>query len=164
MEDHMKENAYFVEHNIWYILWLSGEWYKNYRMWKESIMAYLKVHSPHRLKRIMKKKHGAGGLRADIRNRDLSDTKQGWQSTATFSRTSVFKHTVLQLIGYANQYSKKLQAWQREFDSRRGLAIFLFSCVQNGSGAHPAFYPMDIWGDFPGGKATGAWSWPLTSA
>jgi hypothetical protein len=28
--------------------------------------------------------------------------------------------------------------------------------IQNGSGAHPASYPMGIRGSFPGGKATGA--------
>jgi len=28
--------------------------------------------------------------------------------------------------------------------------------VQNGSGAHPASYPMGTRGDFPGDKATGA--------
>jgi hypothetical protein len=27
--------------------------------------------------------------------------------------------------------------------------------VQNGSGTHPASYPMDIIGSFPGGKAAG---------
>jgi hypothetical protein len=32
----------------------------------------------------------------------------------------------------------------------------------DGSGAHPASYPMGIKGSFPGGKAAGAWSWPLT--
>jgi hypothetical protein len=35
--------------------------------------------------------------------------------------------------------------------------------VQNGSGAHPASYPMGTRGSFFGGKAAGAWSWPLTS-
>jgi hypothetical protein len=25
-------------------------------------------------------------------------------------------------------------------------------CVQTGSGAHPASYPMGTWGSFPGGK------------
>jgi hypothetical protein len=34
--------------------------------------------------------------------------------------------------------------------------------VQNGSRAHPASSPMGIRGSFPEGKATGAWSWPLT--
>jgi hypothetical protein len=33
--------------------------------------------------------------------------------------------------------------------------------VDTGSGAHPAFYPMGTGGSFHGGKAAGAWSWPL---
>jgi hypothetical protein len=35
--------------------------------------------------------------------------------------------------------------------------------VQNGSGAHPASYTRDTGGSFPGDKAAGEWSWPLTS-
>jgi hypothetical protein len=35
--------------------------------------------------------------------------------------------------------------------------------VQNGSGANPASYPMGNRVSFPEGKATGAWSWPLTT-
>jgi hypothetical protein len=35
--------------------------------------------------------------------------------------------------------------------------------VQNGSGAHPASYPIGTEVSFRGGKAAGAWSWPLTS-
>jgi hypothetical protein len=35
--------------------------------------------------------------------------------------------------------------------------------IQNGSGAHLASYPMGTRGFFPGSKAAGAWSWPLTS-
>jgi hypothetical protein len=35
--------------------------------------------------------------------------------------------------------------------------------VQNGSGAHPASHTLGTRGAFPGGKAAGAWSWPLTS-
>jgi hypothetical protein len=34
---------------------------------------------------------------------------------------------------------------------------------QIGSGVHLASYPMGTRGSFPGGKAAGAWSWPLTS-
>jgi hypothetical protein len=34
--------------------------------------------------------------------------------------------------------------------------------VQNGSGAHRVSYPMGTTSSFPGGKAAGAWSWPLT--
>jgi hypothetical protein len=36
--------------------------------------------------------------------------------------------------------------------------------VQNGSGAHPASYPMDSGGSFPGSKTAGVWSWPLPSS
>jgi hypothetical protein len=35
--------------------------------------------------------------------------------------------------------------------------------VQNGSRAHPPSYPMCTRGSYPGRKAAGAWSWPLTS-
>jgi hypothetical protein len=35
--------------------------------------------------------------------------------------------------------------------------------LQNGSGAHPASYPMGTTGSFPGSKAAEVWSWPLTS-
>jgi hypothetical protein len=39
----------------------------------------------------------------------------------------------------------------------------LLDSVQTGPGAHPAPCPLGIGGNFPGGKAVGAWSWPLTS-
>jgi hypothetical protein len=35
--------------------------------------------------------------------------------------------------------------------------------IQNGSGTHSASNKMGTRGSFPGGKAAGAWSWPLTS-
>jgi hypothetical protein len=35
--------------------------------------------------------------------------------------------------------------------------------VQYGSRVHPASYPMGTRSFFPGGKAAGAWTWPLTS-
>jgi hypothetical protein len=35
--------------------------------------------------------------------------------------------------------------------------------VQNGSGYHPASYPMGIGGSFHDSKVAGAWNWPLTS-
>jgi hypothetical protein len=34
--------------------------------------------------------------------------------------------------------------------------------VQTGSGAHPASYPLDTAGSFPGGKAASAWSYTST--
>jgi hypothetical protein len=41
--------------------------------------------------------------------------------------------------------------------------IYLYHRVQTGSWAHPASYPMGTRGSFLRGKASGAWSWPLTS-
>jgi hypothetical protein len=41
--------------------------------------------------------------------------------------------------------------------------IFLHHSVQTGSGAHSASCPMGTEGSFPGNKAAGAWSCPLTS-
>jgi hypothetical protein len=37
-----------------------------------------------------------------------------------------------------------------------GAGNFSLHCrVQNGSGVHPASYPMGTWGSFPGDKAAG---------
>jgi hypothetical protein len=44
-----------------------------------------------------------------------------------------------------------------------GAGNFSHHRIQNGPGAHPASYPMGTRGSFPGDKAAGAWSWPLTS-
>jgi hypothetical protein len=44
-----------------------------------------------------------------------------------------------------------------------GAGNFSLRHVQNGSRTHPASYPMGTRGSFPGGKAAGSWSWPLTS-
>jgi hypothetical protein len=50
------------------------------------------------------------------------------------------------------------------FDSRRGLGVFLFTTASRTTlGPHPASYPTVTRGSFPGGKADGEWSWPLTS-
>jgi hypothetical protein len=48
--------------------------------------------------------------------------------------------------------------------SRVGAGNFsLHHRVQNGSGAHPASYPVGTRSSFSGGKASRAWSWPLAS-
>jgi hypothetical protein len=39
----------------------------------------------------------------------------------------------------------------------------LHHCIQNGCGAHPVSNPIGTRGSFPGSKAAGVWSWPLTS-
>jgi hypothetical protein len=44
-----------------------------------------------------------------------------------------------------------LRAGQPGLDSQQGQEVFLLHNVQNGSGAHPAFYPMSTGGSFWGG-------------
>jgi hypothetical protein len=56
--------------------------------------------------------------------------------------------------------------WARRpgFSSRQGRVSFSIGhSIQTGSVAHPASYPMNTGGSFPGGKVTGSWSWPLTT-
>jgi hypothetical protein len=64
------------------------------------------------------------------------------------------------------------QAWsagtsQREIFVRNTLlnlqGLFLRHRIQTDSGAHQASYPMGTRRYFPGDKAAGEWSWPLTS-
>jgi preprotein translocase subunit SecG len=43
------------------------------------------------------------------------------------------------------------------------IVLIFIHVVQTGSGAHSASYPMCTGGSFTGGKASGAWNWPLTS-
>jgi len=57
-----------------------------------------------------------------------------------------------------------LRAGWPGFDCRQERDIsLLHRCFQTGSGTHPASYATGNWGSFPGGNATGAWRWPLTS-
>jgi hypothetical protein len=58
---------------------------------------------------------------------------------------------------------QSVQRWARGwtvgvlgFDSRGAGNFSLHHRVQNGSGAHPASYPMGTRSSFPGGKAAGA--------
>jgi hypothetical protein len=43
------------------------------------------------------------------------------------------------------------------------VSLSVSSCHVRHLLSHPASYPMGTRGSFPGGKAAGAWSWPLTS-
>jgi hypothetical protein len=65
-------------------------------------------------------------------------------------------------VGIALGYG--LDSWGSRVRFRAGTGNFsLHHRVHDGSGVHPASYPMGTRGSFPGGKAAGAWSWPLTS-
>jgi hypothetical protein len=65
-------------------------------------------------------------------------------------------------VGIALGYGLDVWGSRAWFPARAGN-FFLHHRVQNGSGAHPASYPVGTRGCFPGAKAGGAWSWPLTS-
>jgi hypothetical protein len=65
-------------------------------------------------------------------------------------------------VGIALGYRLDDRSFRVRFSAGAGK-FSLHHSVQNGSGAHPASYPMDARDSFPWGKAAGAWSWPLTS-
>jgi hypothetical protein len=68
------------------------------------------------------------------------------------------------LFNMAGRFSivKEYEA-KSEFESREGQDFCPIHVVQAGCGAHPASYLMGTRESFSGGKATGAWSWSLTS-
>jgi hypothetical protein len=67
--------------------------------------------------------------------------------------------------GQRSRYSDWLRAGRPRVRSSSpgwGKIFLLSNVVETGSGTHPA-YPLRSGGSFPGGKAAGTWSWPLTS-
>jgi hypothetical protein len=62
-------------------------------------------------------------------------------------------------VGITNGYRLD----DRGFRVRVPVGSRIFHVVQTGSGIHPTTYPMGTVGSFPGGKAAGVWSLPLTS-
>jgi hypothetical protein len=93
----------------------------------------------------------------------LPSVRPTYQDTRNFRLWIVFKHV------FSNDCNERgviwLEDWGPRFRFPVGVGNFSFHHrVQNGSGARPASYPMGTrGGSFPGGKAAGAWSWPLTS-
>jgi hypothetical protein len=65
-------------------------------------------------------------------------------------------------VGIALGYGLDDRGYRVRFPTRAG-DFSLHHRFQNGSGAHLASYPIGTRGSFPGGKAAGAWSWPLIS-
>jgi hypothetical protein len=65
-------------------------------------------------------------------------------------------------VGITMGYGLDAQGSRVRFPAR-AENFSLKNRVLNGSGAHPASYPMGTRGYFPGGKEAGAWSSPLTS-
>jgi hypothetical protein len=105
-----------------------------------------------------------------------AEVKNTWSYTSN-------PRTVWRLISHSNRYpfqfSTSLLAWRRPiidycwgiFLSYEHTLTYRFPTeqdfclqhtVQTGSEAHQPFYEMGVRGEFPGGKAAGVWSWPLT--
>jgi hypothetical protein len=59
------------------------------------------------------------------------------------------------LVSIALGYRLDDQGSEVQFPAEAGN-FSLHHCIQKGSGAHPASYPMGTRGSFPGGKAAGA--------
>jgi hypothetical protein len=68
-----------------------------------------------------------------------------------------WQHFVGYSVGIALGYGLDDRGSRVRFPARAGN-FSLYHRVQNGSGAHPASYPMGTRGSFPGGKSAGAWS------
>jgi hypothetical protein len=64
-------------------------------------------------------------------------------------------------VGIALGYGLDDRCYRVRFLAEAGN--FFHYRVQNDSRAHSAFYPMGTGCSFPGGKAAGAWNWPLIS-
>jgi hypothetical protein len=101
----------------------------------------------------------------------LSELYQHDVRRCVIPRTDHFLHTsfsnsVINVLrgGIAQWYSSRLRAGWSGVRIPAGAGNFsLHHRIQTGSGAHGASYSMGSRRSSPGGKAVGAWSWPLTS-
>jgi hypothetical protein len=106
------------------------------------------------------------GHEADYSPSSSPKVQNAWSYTTTlpyvFMTWYLVKHKSDSSVGIALGYGMDDRGSRVRFPA--GVGNFsVHHRVQNGSGAHPASYPMGTRGSFPGGKATGSWSWPLTS-
>jgi hypothetical protein len=102
--------------------------------------------------------------RPDARNLDCIHFPNAFFSFATLRTSLAGRINVLQIQMYTSRDGSVGIALGYGLDDRDSRVRFPagsgnFSphhSVQNGSGAHPACYPMGTRGSFPGGKAAGA--------
>jgi hypothetical protein len=88
-------------------------------------------------------------------NWSITITLNHIQRTRTTSRNAPdISHTWIR-TEMATKYGESL--WAGRSGDRIPVGARFFTPVQTGPGAHPASYTMG-----PGGKAAGAWRWPLT--
>jgi hypothetical protein len=97
-----------------------------------------------------------------MRRRKLQDNIKSHTGETEYGGVNCIKQSRDSSVGIALGYGLDEWGSRARFPAGAGN-YFLRHRVQNGSGAHPASYPMGTRGSFPGGKAAGALSWPLTS-
>jgi hypothetical protein len=100
--------------------------------------------------------------------RKLLDMPSNITNSVRLFSKMVFKYeahfTIYSGARIAQWYRAGLRAGRSGVRVQAGAGNFsLRHHFRTGSGAHPASYPMGIRGSFPGEKACGAWSWPITS-
>jgi hypothetical protein len=67
------------------------------------------------------------------------------------------------ILGYPYTGKRWTTSWMIEGSSTgKGSELLSSPPRPDRFWGHPASYPMDTRGSFAGGKAPGAWSWPLT--
>jgi hypothetical protein len=66
-------------------------------------------------------------------------------------------------VGIAQSVQRRARGWMARVRFQAVQDYSVLCSVQTDSGVHPASYPVGTGGSFPGGKAAGPWSWPLTS-
>jgi hypothetical protein len=170
--------SYASKWKCWHLLhyqemckWVTTYFYLPYILCKGSI---LDVHFTFLMTYCVSKKTVIYQHRALVHTRDrtLYFSALGWTVTS-FAQSVYVTHegfwyfdlyTLYMGAGIAQWHSAGLQAGWLEFWVSTGARNFSpHHCVQTGSGAHPASYPMGTTGSFHGDKAARAWSWPLTS-
>jgi hypothetical protein len=89
--------------------------------------------------------------------------KEKWSShiRSAVDTSASYPPSLLSFENWTRKHRKKSVLYCASSSSSGNFS--LHHRVQTGSGAHPASYPMGTRDSFPGGKAAGAWSWPLTS-
>jgi hypothetical protein len=109
----------------------------------------------------------AGFSKTFVSYRDTTQ-RHNLNTTSTWIIRDAFTYSMEEIksrdssVGIALGYGPDDRGSRVRFPAGAGN-FSLHHSVQNGSGAHPASYPMGTGVSFPGGKAAGAWSWPLTS-
>jgi hypothetical protein len=90
-------------------------------------------------------------------------TWENWKTATHVPSLFSSSFTITWESGKICRYRSRLRAGRSQFDSWQDNFSSSPQCPQTGSGTHTVSYLMSTEGHFPGGRAAGVWSWPLTS-